>query len=450
MSTFKKVLASTAALAGLIALAAPANAEVTGGAATKYVASPTATPAAATSFTNGGSAIGVDNVAVAGFSAGVATALFTPGNTITFTLNQGTFANLPTAASVGGSVSYISGGAGQNFVTYQIAGATTALNLTNVNVAGVTAVTSASTVTATLSDGAGALIAATAKSATIATFVSPYTFTYTAAAPTVDLGATNPGAQYASALVGSVTITPAADALSQWGAVATTAALDAVKGSLALTLPAGPFNGATLGAGCVAAPQAVTTITGGVVTFAGLGSVNNPGGAACTSSLTLTAPVATATSLLATGATSAAATLNLANAPTSTGSTVTSTGALGAITFAGGASTVAGYTVGADAAYDFYVNVANGTTAGPVIVSANAAGSTGTAVLTTSIAANADSIYSIAQIKAALVLAGLPSTIFSSGGDRGQITIVAPTGAKVTPLLLNKANGQVVEVGKEY
>ena len=74
MSSFKKVLTGTAAVATALIFVGTASANVSGGAPTQYIASATTTPLAATAFTNSGSNIVVDGTAQATFAAPVATA----------------------------------------------------------------------------------------------------------------------------------------------------------------------------------------------------------------------------------------------------------------------------------------------------------------------------------------------------------------------------------------
>lgn len=455
MSTKKNILIAGAAVAAMLAVASPAQAAITATTPIAYV-SGTSAPAATVAFAAPAS------VVVDGSGAGY-TSAFVAGNTITYTLSQGTFAVLPTVALSGtaGTISYVSGGAGQNFITYQLGGtigAATVVTLTNVSVNSVTSAANSATVNLALSDGAGGLstVAATAKTYNLATFTDPYSVSFAAAvaAPQVDLGATAPGSRYTNtntADLGTITITPNATALRNWSNTNNVGA-SATANALAVTIPAGPFTQATFSGTCLGASTPITTATSNVVTLtaSAISAINATGGAPCTVNVALNGPT-TGTSLLGAGSASAALTVALSNVSGTgqTGTTRSFSQTLTAVSYAGGSVFNAGYTVGADANYDFFVNVSNGSTAGPVIVSAAVGGSTGTAVLSSSLAANTSAIYSISTIKDALVAAGMPTSTFVDATSRGQLQVVVPTNARVTPLLQNKTNGQVVEISRQ-
>jgi len=466
MTLMKKILVSSAAIGSLLALAAPANAAITQPTATRFV-SGASTPAATVAFTL--PAFQVDASGTGWSSA------FITGNTVTLTLQGGaTFAVLPTVVPTnGGTLSFVSGGAGQAFVTYQWGGAvttTSAINYSNIQVNSVGNVSNAATITAVFTDGAGTLasqIAAVSdRTVNLASFANPYSITFAAGTALVDLGSTSPGSRYTTsttsstpgdATLGTITVTPATNALVNWQATPTAlTGVVSTGSSLSITVPAGPFVSASAAGTCINPTTGVlqTSITSNVVTFAGTGLTNvlAPGSTSCTLSVTLTNPGTTATALLGAGVTSAALTLGLGglgSSPTVTGTTRTFNQALTPITYSGGSVVNASYSVGEDVNYNYFINVSNGSTAGPVIVQASVDGSTGTAILSSTIAANTSAIYSIATIRAALVAAGMPGTVFANSGSRGNLQVVVPTGARVTPLLQNKVNGQVVEISRQ-
>lgn len=457
MSLFKKVLAGTTAIVGLVALAAPANAAVT--ATNRDYVSGTA-PAAARTFV-GGSAIVVNDTGP-GYTGAFAAA----NNQITITLSQGLWLATPAAtAAGGGTATFVAGGAGTGFVTFQLAGTVTSITLSQASTIfnTVTSATDTSVVNAVITDSAGLITAlpSAGRTATLATFSDPYKVTFTpGAAPQVQLAAPDLGSRYVTnpANLGTLNVTPAPVALFNWATISSTTIANqtlltspvVASNDLKVTVPTGIFQSADFTGSCLSGATNVTTIAAGVITLpAGvINAVNAPAGAACTIQVALQNPT-TGTALLSAGATSAALSIVLGGAgnPNNvTPPTRVFNQAMNTITYAGGAVVSAGYSVGADAAYDYFVSVSNGSAAGPVIVQAATAGATGTAVLDASLAANTTKLYSIGTIKAALVAAGMSSTIFTNGGDRGQLSVVTPTGAKVTPLLLNKGNTQVVEI----
>jgi len=464
----KKILAATVAVSAM-AFTGAANAAITGPATpTKFVSGASA-PAASAAFT-------LPNVVVTQTGDGY-TSAFVTGNTLILTLQGGvTFNALPTVALTGsaGTVTYISGGPGSSQVTYQLGGvidATTVVTYSNITVNNVTAVTNSSKITALVTDGSGTLAAGTTtalRTATLADFTDPYTVTFApSVTPTgafVDLGATAPGSRYTvsstastpgNANLGIVTITPAAAALVNWAAVPSAlTAVGSTGSSLSLTIPGTPFVSANvISAGsCIAyTPAAVTTATANVVTFPMTGFViAAPTGAACTLQFTLTNPT-TGTALLAAGPTSAALTIGLGgvSSTTVTGTTRSFNPALTPVTYSGGSVINAAYSVGEDANYNYFINVSNAGTAGPVIVTASVGGATGTAVLASTLAANTSAIFSIAEIRAKLIEAGMSDATFADANSRGNLQVVVPTGARITPLLQNKVNGQVVDISRQ-
>lgn len=463
MSNFKKLLAGTVAAVAMVGVAQADITLDTNNTTRPYIASDTAVPTATTVFSASASAtatdanaggILIDNGAGPGnFTALVFSNLVTVGNNITFRLNQGTFAVLPTITAAGGTLNYVAGGAGQNFITYQVGASPTSIAVGNIQVNGVTAVAPGSQINVEVSDSAGALVpvAAAQKRVTLANFNRPYEFSFNlgAAVAAVDLspaGAT-PGSRYTNSNafnLGQIVI-GAAQGVVTWANAA--AATTTTGASLAVTLPSG-WSSVTLQGACLGGDIVRTTATAGVVTFSGASFTMPAPGTGCTLTVIGAGPT-TGSALLGAGPTSAALTLALANAPTSAGSTINFSGALAPISYANGSVFNAGYVVGEDAAYNTFVSVTNGSTPGPVIVNARQGGNSGTAVLSNSLAANTNVLYSVGQIRDALVAAGMPTSTFSNASSRGSLEVVVPTGARVAPLLLNKSNSQVVEISRQ-
>jgi hypothetical protein len=464
MTMMKKLLISTVAFGSLMALSTPAYAAITApitANATRFV-SGTSAPTAGTAFA-------VPSLVVDATNAGY-TSAFVAGNSIIITLQGGaTFANLPTVTTpVGMTATLNGGGAGQNFVSFQLGGTVAGGSLTYsaLNVNNVSSVTAGSDIRIVVTDSAATLAAgATAgvRTATMATFNDPYSVTFTAGTLScIDLGATAPGSRYVAACntttqgaanLGTVNIVPATvGTLVNW-AGGGMAAVGSTGSSISLTIPGTPFFGAVAASGgCLSTLASVTTQTANVVTIPVTNlAVNAPGGGACSIGLTLSQPT-TGTALLAAGNSSVSITLGLGGVTASdvTGTTRNFTQALNTIGYSNGSVVNAAYSVGEDNNYNYFINVTNGGVPGPVIVTATVGGNTGTAVLTQSLAANTSSIFSIATIRAALIAGGMASAgTFDGASSRGNLQVVVPTGARVTPLLLNKVNGQVVEVSRQ-
>jgi len=456
MSVFRKALWATTAATAIMSCGV-ASAAIANSSPITYISSTTA-PAATQAFGTATNVITVD-AATGGAAYGVGQ-LFTVGNILTFTLsNSATFQSLPTVSVTGTSCTttavYQSGGTNSTQVSYQLTGATPvsacAVTLTGVLVNNVASALPDATVTLTLTDQAGALSGTTVTSrrTTVASFAAPYSFSFStsgAANTTIALSGTNPGAQYSGTpTLGTVTVSSVA--VTPWGT--TSLSIGTGTPSLVLTIPTGPFAGATLGT-CTSTPASVTTqSSAGVVTFPNV-TIGAPTSAATTSCVvSLTNTSTSATTLLGSGATSVAVSIPVVGAPTATYS---GTGALSTITFAGGTSVDAGYVTGNSANYDTFISVTTGATAGPIIVTARTGGATGTAVLATTQAANTNVLYSMTDIAAALVTAGMPSGTFANDSARGSLTVVVPGAAgvsRVAPLLRNRSNGQVVEMSRQ-
>jgi hypothetical protein len=439
-----------------------ASAAIVAGGAPTYIASTSAPPASQT-FGLTTTTVTVD-AATGGAAWGVGQ-LFTAGNILTFTLNSGAlFQTLPTVSmSTCGTTTAVfsSGGVGFGQVSYQITGATPlstcALVLTGIQVNTVSSAADQAAVTVTLTDQAGALnsTTVTARRQSVATFASPYTFSFSttgAANTNILLGTSNPGARYGSTgtnagtpTLGTVTVTSAD--VRAWGSTPLT--IGTGTPSLVVNLPSGPFVSASLGV-CTATPSSTTSQSApGVVTFPNvtIGAPTSVATVSCT--VSLGNPTSSATALLGSGATSASVSIPVVGAPVASYS---GSGALSSILFDGGTSIDAGYVTGNSAVYDSFISVTTGATAGPIIVTARTAGGTGTAVLATSQAANTNVLYTMDAIRTALTGAGMPSGTFATDTDRGSLTIVVPGGpgvARVAPLLRNRANGTVVEMSRQ-
>lgn len=473
MKNLKKLFLVTSAIGGALMLAGVANAAVVSAPATSYV-SGTGAPAATVSFGNSAS---LNTIAADTSAAFTTTGLFTPGNNFTLTLPTGnTFAALPTITIAnGGTLNYISGGASANAVTYQIQGATTttsAITVTGIAVQNVSSTAAGSTINVSISDSGGALsgVSATAKQLTVATFADPYSFSFVAAgtAPQVDLSATAPGSRYTntnSAALGTISVIPASSALVNWAGSTATISSATSTSNLVVTLPAGTNPSVSLtgsGAGCSSLTGSATSISAtNTVTFSNL-ALPAPGGAGnCNLAIAVAGP-STGTTLLGAGATSAVLTVGLTATTNLVGTTRTSSPSLTPITYANGTVVNAGYVTGDSASYDNFISVTTGATAGPVIVSlaGGQAGTSvsGTAVLNASQAANTNVLYPLGSvtgagigtsIRTALQGAGVSTAALASDSDRGSIQVVVPTGSRVAPLIRNRSNGQIVEVGRQ-
>lgn len=482
MSTFKKVLASTAAFAALISLAAPANAAITVGGVQNFISSTTA-PSASTVFSTGAT-ITVNNTAPVG---GGTAAVLAAGNIVTVSLPAGViFATEPTftPTNVGTAVfSKVSGGNGTGFFSFSVGAGTVdaAANimLTNVNIQGLPSAVNGATVRATLSDQAGLVLPTTATdvSPSVANFRNLYTVravgqgsaglaaSFTAGTTTsatdfvnnlISISGTSPGTTFT---VGSASTTTNArlgdifldknTGIVNWGGAAVTAG----AATFNVTLPAGtpPFTTPTATLTGCGAGATVSAFTGSTYTVtvpaANLAAV--AGGASC--QVSLAAPLVTSNAaFISRGGVTFTGTLANTNGPASS-TPQTIAGTLAGFDYTGGTPHVLGYVNGSDASYQTFVSVSTAASAGPIIVNANVGGSAGSAVVTTSQIANSNVLYPIASgansVRDALITAGMSSSIFNNGASRGQLTVIAPTGARVTLLLLSP-NGTVTEVGR--
>jgi len=472
MKNLKKLFLVTSAIGGALMLAGVANAAVVSAPATSYV-SGTGAPAATVSFGNPASS---HTIAADTSAAFTTTGLFTPGNNFTLTLPTGnTFAALPTITIAGGgTLNYISGGASANAVTYQVQGATTAtsaITVTGIAVQNVSSTAAAATINIAISDSGGALtgVSDSLKRLTVATFADPYSFSFVAAgtAPQVDLSATAPGSRYTntnSAALGTISVIPASSALVAWAGTTSTISSLTSTSNLVVTLPAGTNPSVSLtgsGAGCNTLTGTATSISAAnTVTFSNL-ALPAPGGSTCNLAVAVSGP-STGTALLGAGATSAALTVGLTATTNLVGTTRSFSPSLTAITYANGTVVNAGYVTGDSGSYDNFISITTGATAGPVIVSlAGGQASTslsGTAVLNAAQAANTNVLYPLGSvtgagigtsIRTALQGAGVPTAAFATDSDRGAIQVVVPTGSRVAPLIRNRSNGQIVEVGRQ-
>ncbi|MFZ4072357.1 MAG: hypothetical protein ACOYJ6_19980, partial [Caulobacterales bacterium] len=468
MKNLKKLFLVTTAIGASLMVSGVANAAVGSAAAVTYV-SGSGTPAATVSF---GSTSATHFISAETSGAFGITGLFTPGNNFTLTLPTGnTFAALPTITlSGGGTLNYNNGGASQNFVTYQVQGATTStsvISITGVAAQNVSSVTDGSTVNISITDSGNALVnvSASAKRLTVATFSDPYSFSFATAntAPQVDLSATAPGSRYTNsntAQLGTITVTPTSVPLIAWNG--STLASTSTTSNLVVTLPAGTNPSVTLtGGGTCAQSSTVTSIsTSNTVTFSNV-SLPAPNTGACTLAVSVASPT-TGTTLLGAGAASAVLTVGLSPTTNLVGTTRTFSPSLSTITYANGTVVNAGYVTGNSNSYDNFISVTTGAIAGPVIVSlaggrADTATS-GTAVLNSAQAANTNVLYPIgdltgagigASIRTALQGAGVSTAALATDSDRGSLQVVVPTGSRVAPLIRNRTNGQIVEVGRQ-
>jgi len=436
MTNLKKFLVATAA-AG--AMAGSAFAAETG-ATISYVGS--TSPPATLAITGG--TYGYDD------SGTTHDSLFGVGNTITFTLSQGTFSAAPIVTGGGGAtLSFVSGGVGANSVTYQFTAApggstvtlsgVTVAGLTNVADSGSTAAPTAVAVTGTSNVATFNSLSAANRTGNLATFTNAVTATPTAVNATVDVIAD------ANDFVGGDPASLGSVAIAVGGQLNySNAALVPGNPTATFTIPfaAGSLTSADVGGTCAPTPASFTTASTPAVgaSLAVAGTVVAP----CTMTLSLDS-ASLAAAPLAAGPSSVAVNVPLTNAPAGA-VTAAAAAALGTVSYVGGRLTNLNYAVGNGAGYQYYVFVNNiGATSLPVYARIG----NFQAKVGTNIAIGGNRLISADEIRTALLAAGAPSTTLQDPSARTRLQLITGTDATVTPLLRD-ASGIVTEVGTDF
>lgn len=386
------------------------------------------------------------------------------GDTVVFTLSAGKFATAPgvTVSGAGATLAFVSNiatlsadGRSATFtVSTASAGATdkaalNALSLTNV---GGQLSTAANTITCQPYKGATAVGAAAA----ITTSAASYTITQGAAvATTVDVANGGQGMLFRPGstnvnVTGLASVTTAAAITGNKLIDGTTAMAGALGDTMTATMT-GDFGAMssmylTTGTCAATAPSGslTGTISGGTVSFTGL---------QLGSTYTLCA-VANGTSVITAGGSGAAAALpfrvaynyvaRTAGATTYTPNPTVSSTTANTIAYNGAAVNV-NYVVGNGAGYAMYMNVVNpSSSAVPVYITVRQAdGVTKSGTLTSSLAANSSTLFTMAQIATAT------GANLTNETNRAAVTVFSPASIRVTNFMLNPGNA-VTQIGQSF
>ena len=446
MTNLKKLLAATVAVAALGAGTAQAAVSVTS--AVTYVAT-TAAPAASTILSGMGSFV-VD-ASVTTTNVGWDT-LFTSGNQIKFTLSQGTFANTPTitGGAAGTTYSFIDGGAGKNFVTIQLTAvdsvaANKKITISAIQVQGVTntadsgdtdnptaiALTVSTNGTALNSTPAAGLVGNVATFGNLITATAPKT-----AGPQIDLTTGTPlGSTYKTT--------------NNFGVAKFTVNAVKLYDGSSITLGAATFTlNIPLASGSITvADSTASTCTGNTVALTAktLAATNTIPGSATnfTTCDFLVAPTSLSKVAIAAGPASLGYSIVAGTGATASPATANLSGAVALLptTYVGAETHLATYVVGDDASFSTYINVYAGAAGTVAVTNGSVSATLG------SLKAGEGKLYSITEIKDALVKAGAPSTIYANAGVRAPLTFILPTGSILSPTIYNKQTNTVTQIG---
>ncbi len=441
MQCSKFILAAGVALA---AISGVANADVSPSGAVSYIAGGTA-PASLTLGASGAASVVVANT-------DGTTGILTTGNTITFTLSQGTFSSAPTATTdgVGTTLTLASGGTGSSQITYNVTastGAAATVTLSNIQVAGVsTALGSTATpnvVSVVVSSNAvGVTASTTSRTALLATFVAPVTPDATSTTATFAVDVTmNPN--FAAGAVGTATFSTPSALLNY-----SNAAVAFSNASLSFTFPfaAGSLASATLSGTCLLVPVTLsgttgaTALTSGSSTVTGGTVIAGAGPTSCAATLSLADAAAATAALPAVGAASVSATFPITNVPGLTSATVSRP--LSTLVYTGGTVTNLGFSFGNSADYQYFlvVNNRNAAAASILVSSGNFSG-----VL--SAPAGVTTLFNAGQVANALIASGAPNNTLA-GGTAIPLGVVAPMGTTISPVIRNVGTGVVTDIGR--
>lgn len=407
-------------------------------------------PAVATYATEGIPSTGAVTIQ-AGIVYNSVAALVVDAGLVTFTLPAGvTFATTPTAVGTGGFPAAPvvgGGGAGSNYVTYNVvtgAGAGT-ITLGAFQVTGATGLATAGTSLNMTAQASGFSAAggtnndtaarSTAGTATVmATSASQLNAAVGGVAATIDVNSPSNGMLYLaggntitrSGYVGTVNVVNNAHLNSTATAPY---AFTSATGSVAITADYAGISGVyavTPAVACLATAPAgakTGTISGSTATIAGL-----------------TPNTAYGVCLINTGANLMRASANMTVVATQDSSSKTAPTTLGAISYNGGAVTL-NYLVGSvSGGYTNYIRVTNpdATARRLIVVVTKDDGTTTSGTLDTGLAAGNNKLYTVADVNTAT------GANLTAATDRARITILSPSFAVTANNLMFNPNGTVV------
>lgn len=405
-------------------------------------------PAAATYATEGIPTSGAVTIQ-AGITYNSTAALTVDAGLVTFTLPAGvTFATTPTATGTGGfpaSPVVGGGGAGSNFVTYNVATTAAAgtITLGAFQVTGATGLATAGTNLAMTAQASGFTTAAnndtaarstTATSTVMAASNSQLGATVVGTAATIDVNSPANGMLY---LAGGNTITRSGyvgtvNAVNNAYLNSTATAPYAFTSTTASVAISADYSGissvyaVTPAAACAATAPAgakIATIAGSTATIAGLAPNTVYG--VC---------------FINTGANLMSSSANMTVTATQDSSSKTAAANLGAISYNGSAATL-NYVVGSvSGGYTNYIRVTNpdATARRLMVVVTKDDGTTTSGTLDTGLAAGNNKLYTVADINAAT------GSTLTSATDRARVTILSPSGTTTVDNLMFNPNGTVV------